>query len=87
MPMIILTCLASRLSNKQVVWVEDRMEHLTAASSATGRLTKIKASIDDQGTIHALDYDQIDDVGAYPRAPEPASLYRMHGNLSGAYKV
>ena len=87
MPMIILTCLASRLSNKQIVWVEDRMEHLTAASSATGRLTKIKASIDDQGTIHALDYDQIDDVGAYPRAPEPASLYRMHGNLSGAYKV
>ena len=87
MPMIILTCLASRLSNKQVVWVEDRMEHLTAASSATGRLTKIKASIDDQGTIHALDYDQIDDVGAYPKAPEPASLYRMHGNLSGAHKV
>ena len=87
MPMIILTCLASRLSNKQIVWVEDRMEHLTAASSATGRLTKIKASVDSKGFIQALDYDQIDDVGAYPRAPEPASLYRMHGNLSGAYKV
>ncbi len=87
MPMIILTCLASRLSKKQIVWVEDRMEHLTAASSATGRLTKIKASVDSKGIIQALDYDQIDDVGAYPRAPEPASLYRMHGNLSGAYKV
>ena len=87
MPMIILTCLASKLSNKQVIWVEDRLEHLTAASSATGRLTKLRASINEKGLIEALDYDQIDDVGAYPRAPEPASLYRMHGNLSGAYKV
>ena len=34
-----------------------------------------------------MDYDQIDDVGAYLRAPEPASLYRMHGNLSGAYLI
>ena len=68
MPMIILTCLASKLSNKQVIWVEDRLEHLTAASSATGRLTKLKASINEKGLIEALDYDQIDDVGAYPRA-------------------
>ena len=66
MPMIILTCLASKLSNKQVIWVEDRLEHLTAASSATGRLTKLRASINEKGLIKALDYDQIDDVGAYP---------------------
>ena len=32
-------------------------------------------------------YDVIEDVGAYVRAPEPATLYRMHGSLSGAYRV
>ncbi|HEU0336826.1 MAG TPA: molybdopterin cofactor-binding domain-containing protein, partial [Gaiellaceae bacterium] len=34
-----------------------------------------------------LRYDVIEDVGAYVRAPEPATLYRMHGSLSGAYRV
>ena len=87
MPMIILTSLASKITNKNVVWIEDRIEHLTAASSATGRLTKIKASVSNDGLINAIDYDQVDDVGAYLRAPEPASLYRMHGNLSGPYIV
>ena len=35
----------------------------------------------------ALRYDAIEDVGAYVRAPEPVTLYRMHGSLSGAYTV
>ena len=87
LPMIVLTCLASRLSGKNVKWVEDRIEHLTAASSATNRVTNIKAAVKKNGKILALDYDQIDDVGAYLRAPEPASLYRMHGNLSGPYLI
>ena len=87
LPMIVLTCLASRLSGKNVKWIEDRIEHLTAASSATNRVTNIKAAVKKNGKILALDYDQIDDVGAYLRAPEPASLYRMHGNLSGPYLI
>ena len=87
LPMMVLTCLASRLSGKNIKWTEDRIEHLTAASSATNRVTMIKAAVKKNGQILALDYDQIDDVGAYLRAPEPASLYRMHGNLSGAYLV
>ena len=32
-------------------------------------------------------WDQIEDVGAHIRAPEPATLYRMHGNLTGAYDI
>ena len=31
----------------------------------------------------ALDWDQLEDCGAYLRAPEPATLYRMHGNMTG----
>jgi len=37
--------------------------------------------------VRALAWDQIEDVGAYMRAPEPATLYRMHGNLTGAYDI
>ena len=87
LPMIVLTCLASRISGRNIMWTEDRLEHLTAASSATNRVTKIKAALKKNGKIIGLEYDQIDDVGAYLRAPEPASLYRMHGNLSGAYLI
>ncbi len=31
---------------------------------------------------HRPRLDQIEDCGAYLRAPEPATLYRMHGNLT-----
>ena len=87
LPMMVLTSLASKISGKNIKWVEDRIEHLTAASSATNRVTNIRAAVKKNGKILALDYDQIDDVGAYLRAPEPASLYRMHGNLAGAYLI
>ena len=39
------------------------------------------------GAVTALRYHQIDDCGAYLRAPEPATFYRMHGMLTGAYEV
>jgi len=29
----------------------------------------------------------VDNVGAYVRAPEPACLYRMHGTVTGAYRI
>ena len=35
----------------------------------------------------ALSFDQLEDCGAYLRAPEPATLYRMHGNMTGAYAI
>ena len=86
-PYIVLMCLAARKTGRPVKWVEDRLEHLEAASSATNRVTRIAAAVDADGVIDALDYDQIEDCGAYLRAPEPATLYRMHGILTGAYRV
>jgi len=86
-PYIVALSLASRKTGKPVKWVEDRLEHLEAATSATGRRSKITAAVNDEGVIDAFNIEQFDDCGGYLRAPEPASLYRMHGNLSGAYKV
>ncbi len=86
-PYIVAAALAARIIRRPVKWVEDRLEHLMAANTATNRVTTLAAAVTADGTITALNYDQLDDCGAYLRAPEPASLYRMHGNLSGAYAV
>ena len=84
---VVLMCLASRKAGAPVKWVEDRLEHLSAATSATARLTTLSADVQEDGKILALHWDQADDVGAYLRAPEPATFYRMHGALSGGYDI
>ena len=83
----VLMCLASRKAGAPVKWVEDRLEHLSGLTSATNRLSTIRAAVDADGRITALDYDQFDDCGGYLRAPEPATFYRMHGCLTGAYAI
>jgi 2-furoyl-CoA dehydrogenase large subunit len=86
-PYIVLVAAAARAASRPVKWVEDRLEHLVASVSATNRVTRLSAAVDADGRIHALDWDQIEDCGAHLRAPEPATLYRMHGNLTGAYDI
>ncbi len=84
---IVLMGLASRHLGVPVTWIEDRLEHLASSAAATGRTTEVEAGFTADGQLIALRYDAIEDVGAYVRAPEPATLYRMHGSLSGAYTV
>jgi 2-furoyl-CoA dehydrogenase large subunit len=84
---VVLMGLASRKLGVPVRWIEDRLEHLAASSGATARVTDVEAGFSADGELIALRYGVIEDVGAYVRAPEPATLYRMHGSLSGAYRV
>ena len=86
-PYIVLIAAAARASGRPVKWIEDRLEHLTASVSATNRVTSLAAAVANDGRILALDWDQVEDCGAHLRAPEPATLYRMHGNLTGAYDI
>src|SRR5262245_39532257 len=86
-PYIVLMGVAARVAGRPVKWVEDRLEHLVASVSATNRVTTLEAAVDAHGRVHALAWDQVEDVGAHIRAPEPATLYRMHGNLTGAYDI
>ena len=86
-PYIVAMCLASRKAGCPVKWVEDRLEHLVAATSATNRVTTLEAAVTADGTVTALRWDQLDDCGAYLRAPEPASLYRTHGHMTGPYRI
>ena len=84
---IVLMALASRRFGVPVRWTEDRVEHLLASSMATERLSTVEAGFTAAGDLVALRLDLIDDVGAYVRAPEPATLYRMHGCITGPYRV
>ena len=84
---IVLLGLASRKLGLPVRWTEDRLEHLAGSSSSTARRTAVRAAFTADGELLGLRYDALEDVGAYIRAPEPATLYRMHGSLGGAYRV
>ena len=86
-PYITLIALASKVLGCSVRWIEDRLEHLKASSSGTDRVSYITGALDNDGRVLALKLIQYDDVGAYIRAPEPATLYRTHGDTTGAYDI
>ncbi len=84
---VVLMGLASRALGVPVRWTEDRLEHLAASAHATARITDLEAAFASDGELLGLRYEVTEEVGAYVRAPEPATLYRMHGSLAGAYRV
>lgn len=86
-PYMVLIGAAARVTGRPVKWIEDRLEHLAASVCGTNRATRLEAAVEADGRIAALAWDQIEDCGAHLRAPEPATLYRMHGNMTGAYAV
>jgi 2-furoyl-CoA dehydrogenase large subunit len=86
-PYVVLMALAAKITGRPVKWVEDRIEHLVAASSGPNRVTQIEAAVTKEGRIVALKLDQLEDYGAFLRAPMPGPLYRMHGAVTGAYDI
>ena len=84
---MVLIAAVSRLVGVPVKWTEDRLEHLMASSSATDRTGDVEAAFSKDGELLGLRYRNVVNLGAYIRAPEPASVYRMHSTSSGAYLV
>lgn len=86
-PYVALMALASRHAGRPVRWTEDRLEHLLASSAGSDRIMRCEAAVAADGTVTALRVDLIDNVGAYLRPPEPSTLYRCFGNITGAYRI
>ncbi|MDQ1676073.1 MAG: 2-furoyl-CoA dehydrogenase large subunit [Actinomycetota bacterium] len=86
-PYVTLMALASKHAGRPVRWTEDRTEHLLASSSGADRAMAFEAAVDGDGRVRALRVDLVDNVGAYLRPPEPSTLYRCFGNLTGAYRI
>ena len=86
-PYMVLLAAASRLLDAPLKWVEDRLEHLIGSSSASNREDAVEAAFRADGELIGLKFANLVDVGAYIRAPEPASVYRMHSASNGCYGV
>ncbi|HZD66400.1 MAG TPA: xanthine dehydrogenase family protein molybdopterin-binding subunit [Acidimicrobiales bacterium] len=86
-PYLALVALASRYAGRPVRWVEDRIEHLLASSAGNDRVMGFEAAVSDDGVLSGLRVDLVDNVGAYLRPPEPSTLYRCYGNITGAYRI
>ena len=84
---VVLIAAVARSLGVPVKWIEDRAEHLTAATGVSDRAGRVRAGFKDDGELVALHFDNIANMGAYVRPPEPASLYRMHSASNGAYAV
>jgi len=81
-PEDILVCVAALKFRRPVKWIEDRREHLIAANHSREQHHRVKAAIDAQGRILAIDDEFYHDNGAYMRthaATDPdlaAACYR-----------
>ena len=84
----LLCVLAIRLG-RPVRWVEDRLEHLLSASHARDHVYRVRAGLDADGTVRALDADVICNAGAYSLWPYTAALEPLMagGLLAGPYRV
>lgn len=84
---IVLLAAISRKTGLPIKWIEDRAEHLTAASASSDRLGSVAGAFRRDGKLVGLRFKNIANMGAYIRPPEPASLYRMHAASNGSYAV
>jgi len=86
-PEDVLVCVAAKRFNRPVKWIEDRREHLIAANHSRQQLHKIRAAVDDDGTILAIDDVYFHDQGAYVRTHATRVVHMTAGILPGPYRV
>jgi carbon-monoxide dehydrogenase large subunit/6-hydroxypseudooxynicotine dehydrogenase subunit gamma len=86
-PEDVLVCVGSMRLNRPVKWIEDRREHLIAANHSRQQLHKIRAAVDRDGTILAIDDRYFHDQGAYVRTHAARVVHMTAGILPGPYRV
>ena len=83
----VLVCVAAKRFNRPVKWIEDRREHLIAANHSREQLHKIRAAVDANGVILAIDDRYFHDQGAYVRTHAARVVHMTAGILPGPYRV
>jgi carbon-monoxide dehydrogenase large subunit len=86
---VALCLLAREMRGFPVKWVEDRAEHLLAATHARDHRYVLKAGFSADGELLALDADVTCNVGAYSVYPWTAGIEPLMagGLLSGPYRL
>ena len=86
-PEDVLVCVAAKKLNRPVKWIEDRREHLIAANHSRQQLHQIRAAVDANGVILAIDDRYFHDQGAYVRTHAARVVHMTAGILPGPYRV
>jgi aerobic carbon-monoxide dehydrogenase large subunit len=86
-PEDVLVCVAAKRLDRPVKWLEDRREHLIAANHSRQQVHKIRAALDADGVILAIDDRYFHDQGAYVRTHAARVIHMTAGILPGPYRV
>src|SRR4030081_3372347 len=86
-PEDVLVCVAAMRLGRPVKWIEDRREHLICANHSRQQLHRIRAAIDGEGHILAIDDLYFHDQGAYVRTHAARVAMMICGILPGPYRV
>jgi carbon-monoxide dehydrogenase large subunit len=86
-PEDVLVCAAAVRLRRPVKWIEDRREHLVAANHSRQQLHRLRAAVDGEGRILAIDDCYFHDQGAYVRTHAARVVHMTAGILVGPYRV
>jgi aerobic carbon-monoxide dehydrogenase large subunit len=86
-PEDVLVCVAAMRLGRAVKWIEDRREHLLCANHSRQQRHRIRAALDAEGRILALDDEFWHDQGAYVRTHAIRVPMMICGVLPGPYRV
>lgn len=82
-----ILCAAVLRLGRPVKWIEDRREHLLTANHSRQQRHRIRAAIDADGRIHAIDNEFFHDQGAYLRTHGVRVPDMTAGLTLGPYEV
>jgi len=86
-PEDVLVCVAAMRLGRPVKWIEDRREHLICANHSRQQKHRIKAAVDADGQILAIDDEFWHDQGGYIRTHAIRVAMMICGILPGPYRV
>src|SRR5215831_13561625 len=86
-PEDVLVCLAALRLARPVKWIEDRREHLIAANHSRQQRHKVRAPVDAEGRILAIDDEFFHDQGGYVRTHAATVPDLAAAMLPGPYRV
>jgi carbon-monoxide dehydrogenase large subunit len=86
-PEDLLVCLAALRLNRPIKWIEDRREHMVATNHSRQQRHRIRAAVDANGVLLAIDDEFFHDQGAYVRTHGARVVDLAAGMLPGPYRL
>ncbi len=86
-PEDVLVCVAAIRLGRPVKWIEDRREHLIAANHSRQQQHCVRAAVDSEGRVAAIDDEFFLDQGAYVRTHGVRVLDMTAAQVPGPYRV